>query len=103
MYMQYWCPNEEDIVAGDANGVWWQFHEGCDQGIKHETVEFPHMMDLQIWPFEGGEEDVYYRAACTCTYVTTRQAVEMAATRLWWDHYQRAKAQVSDRVDSPTD
>jgi hypothetical protein len=101
-YKQYWCPVEQGVIAGDANGVWWQFHEECDLSLDHPGIEFPHMIDMEIWPFDD-EEHVYYRAKCVCGYFSSKQIREKSAVRLWWDHYQRAKAQVKQGVDTPAD
>lgn len=103
MFMQYWCPTEQDIVAGDANGVWWQFHEDiCNRRYEHPVIDREHTMTMDVMPFED-EEQLFFVATCSCSYRSAKQAVEKTAMQLWWDHYQRAKAQVSKGVDTSED
>lgn len=101
MYLQFWCPVELRIVAGDANGVWWQFHEDCNEDIEHDLIDPEHAFEMEVWPLD--EEFVYYRGLCACTYRTRKHAVERAAELAWRDHYLRAKVLVTKGVDSVVD
>lgn len=99
MYMQYWCPLHQDVVAGDANGVWWQFHEDCNREYHHYVVGDEHAVSMEIHPLDDPDY-VYYVATCLCGFRSRKQAVRRAAIQLWWGHYKRAKGQVIKGVDA---
>lgn len=98
MAVQYWCPLHQTVVAGDVNGVWWQFHDSCNRDYHHRQIDEEHAVTMEIWPL--GDEYVYYVAACACGYRSHKQAVERAAEWLWWQHYRKTKSQVTEGVDT---
>src|SRR5688500_10048760 len=98
MYYQYWCPLQQAVVGGNADSVWWDFHEDCNRDYHHRQIEAEHVVTMEIWPLDEPDY-IYYVARCACGFVSEKQAVERAAELLWWKHYNRRKSPGQRGVD----
>lgn len=100
MYVQYWCPLEQNIVAGDENDVWWKFDEHediCNRGYVHERIDPAHLMDVCIWPHED-EEYILHSVVCDCGYETAKNSIERIVRLQWRKHYKKAMSAANEEA-----